>query len=282
MVGLLKGEFFKLFRTRSFFLILAAAIIIGFGSPVLSEIVRRELSNISGTEKEQVDAILNSDLQGFQTGISVNVGDLYETPTVMSMLETSFTGNGFQLLLGIFAALFISIEFSTGSMKMIVSKGFFRTKIFVSKFLAICFANIVFVAVSVVGTYLSSLVLFEHGVVPEQFLNRFLSVIALEIAGIIAFSAVASMVSIICRNMPAAIIVNILIVAFAGNIANVLDLLTQKKFGLTDYWVINAMEAASSFSLSGSDILKISLTFLFTFLITFFIGVFSFRKAEIN
>lgn len=122
MFRLLRFELRKLFRQKSFYIFIA--IVLAFG----------------------IISVFTTDFMNKDLGID------YESSGLKDLMA-AVSNNSLAMVLGIFAALFVCEDFAGGTIRVIVSRGYSRLGVFVSKYLALIAAAFIMTAVNWVFAY---------------------------------------------------------------------------------------------------------------------------------
>lgn len=108
MKNLLKFEFHKLFKQKSFYICTIIMLVLSFFSILLN----KSLAN-------------NPELN-------------MAMPMVMSSLLTAVNSSNFTMICGIFIALFVCTDYDQQTIKNVYSRGFSRSKVYFAKYI-VCF-----------------------------------------------------------------------------------------------------------------------------------------------
>ena len=126
MRNILKFEFHKLFRQKSFYI--CSAIMVVFS--VLGIMITKSLA-------ENNPELITGNLSG------------------LSALLSAITSANFVMISGIFIALFVCTDHDNQTIKNIYSRGFSKTKVYISKLIVCLCAVIVMFAITLGASYIS-------------------------------------------------------------------------------------------------------------------------------
>ena len=219
MINLLKFEFYKLARAKSFYIFLGAALF----STFLSALVLYVAYFISKDALEET-------IEGFEV---VNAMVNASSGTEISITVLSYAN--FTTLFGLFTAIFICDDFSQKTIKNVYSRGFTRTQVFFAKIIAIAAAMLVAYLVVVTFGFLVGLLLFGEagefqGVVIyfEQFLY------------ILAFMAFVAFVTFTFKKIAVSILFALIVPSVFATILTIIDMsIGSETFKLSLYWFGN-------------------------------------------
>ncbi|MBQ9898746.1 MAG: ABC transporter permease [Ruminococcus sp.] len=197
MRRILRFEFHKLFRQRSFYICsLVTAVLLILGIPVFTKIAKMELS-------------------GWEYAAMV------------------LSNSQYTMILGIFTSLFICDDFDQQVLKNIYSKGYSRRKVFVGKYISSLFAAGMMYLFDIIVAFIGGTVVWGVGEVGDSIRTLFLQ--GLVLIGYHAFFFALSM--ILGRTGPSIAIgiVATTMITLVLTILDVI--LKPKKFSFTDYWL---------------------------------------------
>lgn len=205
MLKSIQAELYKLFKNRTFKVlilvgILLSTMIIFMSSSVFEQILNDSLGNLPEDQKqmliEQMTNISDSDaivIPG-QLGIHLQAKDMMN-PTALEVYHSSFGSGVIEILIGILVAALMAKEYLQGTIKNFLAYGKRREEFYISKFTAIVVAIAIILAII---TILPTIVLTIMNGWGETFeFSQLLGMIKTFIASLIASSAVASLVMVI-------------------------------------------------------------------------------------
>lgn len=255
MKNLLKLEFRKLKRQRSFYIILA--IMLAF--LVISALTMKVLENFS----EQLSDI------GEEFGESFTVSG--------SGLLLGFLSNcNFALLTAIFVAIVVCDDYDSHIVKNIFSRGYSRSDFYFAKLIyVIVTTSIMFVAAVAVSAVLSEILFGLEGNVRKM--------IYLISAQYLASLATVSLYFALCtviKKLGASIAANIIAPSVAGLLLTLLDqVIKSEDFRIADYWVSSLTNKLSDIAAVKTDVIVCSLLAVAYFVVFTVVGyVFSERS----
>lgn len=287
MINLIRGEFYKLFRSKVFVVLLFLSILFGIGSVMLTQMTMNMFKEMDPVSIEQMDKITESTGES-QIGISFSSNmsyaeyeELYSNYNGVKNFETSFGGNTFQVFILILTSMFIVIEFTTGSMKQIVSKGFSRTKILLAKFITLSVANILIMVLIVLLSFLIGGLHWGFGDIDMTTISQMSKLLGIQILGVIGYTALTMMIAYLFRSNAACITINFVVIMFSGLLIRFLELIF-KHSEIGPYWILNSIMSMNRFFLPGAEYLKSFLVITITGVICTLVSIFRFKRLEIK
>lgn len=252
MGSLIRFEFDKLFRTKSFYICTAVALSVLILGALATNLLAGEMLSIDSSPYS---------------------GWYYAANAV--------EGSNLNLLLGIFTALFICEDNAQNTLKNIIARGFSRTAICTAKYLvSLCAAVIMFLAATLCG-FVTGSVLWRVG---EE--EGSLRMILMQLLVFCAFHALFFAISEMIAKPGGSIAVNIVLPSVISLTLLLCDtlmhsLLNIKEFSLSDYW-LSAFADTAAFSNpeTGEAVTAVvgSVIYLALF---YFIGVLFARRKEV-
>ena len=205
MKNILKFEFHKLFRQKSFYV--CSAIMVVFS--VIGIMITKSLA-------ENNPELITGNLSG------------------LSALLSAITSANFIMISGIFIALFVCTDHDNQTIKNIYSRGFSKTKVYISKLIVCLCAVIVMLAITLGVSYISGASTFGN----ELGNGNYLALILGQIPLVIAYSTLVFAISSIFRKVGTSIALAILGPSLINTVLNLLDsMLKTDKFKLSSYWL---------------------------------------------
>ncbi|NLC19199.1 MAG: ABC transporter permease subunit [Clostridiales bacterium] len=256
MVNLLKADFFRLFKGKSLYI--CALVWAGI-------------------------FVLQCILLDFSYRVSVNmdISISYPIPDALSYGITAFLGNN--TIIAIFVAIFAVSEFTHGTMKNLVSKGFSKVYIFLSKFIVLTVAAYFIIFVTfIAGTACAWIFSKELGSLSGEFGKYLWGTIGIELYLRIALTALLLMVSMSIKNMAGAITINILGLSFGGMLFTLLEYLVNNKIKFTNYSLSYNIAFYSNQGATGGDYVRTLIVGAVYLAISLALGIFIFKKSDVK
>ncbi len=262
MLNLLRSDFYRLFKSKSYYictLILAALIA---GSAFIMDWASKQVSAAGGST----------------VGLSLQDGFSYG-------ISSMFSASNNPLFMGIIIAIFITADFSHGTMKNVVSKGFARTKIYLSKLITMISAiYIMSVVVFIFGTVSAWIITGKFGSFTASYTGEILRMAGIELILYAALVAIFVMIGMTVRNTGGVIAVNIVgIISFGPMIYQLLDYLIKGKIHISDYGLQNnIMFVNNHLALATDDIIRAVCVGIGFFLVATASGILIFKNSDVK
>ena len=205
MRNILKFEFHKLFRQKSFYV--CSAIMVAFS--LLAIMITKSLI-------ENNPELITGNLSGLDS------------------LLTAITSANFFMISGIFVALMVCNDYDNQTIKNIYSRGFSKVKVYFAKLIVSMCAVVVMFALTLVVSYISGASAFGN----ESGNGNYLALILGQIPLVIAYSTLVFAISSIFRKVGTSIALAILGPSLVNTVFNLLDsFLNTNQFKLSNFWL---------------------------------------------
>lgn len=261
MNRLLKSDFYRLFKSKSYYICTAVALFLMALNIFLTDYIVKT----AGKENPMYSTFPYKD--GISFGISI------------------FTDTNLLMITSIFIAIYITAEFSHGTMKNAVSKGFNKFQIYFSKLITMTVATFLAFVVNFIGAVIScTIITGTVGDLTGEYVAYIFRTIGIELLLSVALTSVLVMIAMVFRNLGGAIAVNIIgVFSFGTLIFTALEFLFDGKIKFTDFSLMkNIQFYAINQSPAGSDYLRSVIVGLVFLAITCAFGNFVFKKADVK
>ena len=219
---------------------------------------------------------------------------VYDGELILSM---AFSQTDLQPLLAIFIAIFVAGEFSNGTIKILVSRGYTRAQVYFSKFLSgIIAGNIMGIVVVAVAT-LGGIIIFgwhDPATGSAASVGDLIIFLLVQFALNTAIAATFVACAMMFKNLGASLAITIGVSSFGSIIFVLLDEIVNAVTKLVEFdaadlpfmpsevWIIQTVANTSTLDLGTSDIvLGLAVAAIYTALFTL-IGMSAFRKKDIK
>lgn len=254
MSGLLRSDFYKLSKMKSFPICLLIALALAVGSIFMLD----------------------------YTAQFVDMGTYNASNTMLS----TFAGDS-KIFIAIVVSIFVASEFGFGTIKNIASRGFSRIGIYFSKLIGACVIALVIQLVYSVAYTGTAAIMWGFGEVSASFWPETLKIIGLEILLTLAYTSVFVMVSMLIRQSGAAIAINLCItmqfiylfvqLAQAG-----LHKLFNVEVALSDYLLSTNAANLVNGGVTSEMMTRSLLVGIVYFVVFALLGLWSFQKRDIK
>ncbi len=259
MVNLLKSDFYKLFRTKSFYIcgIIAAALAV-LGVVILSSSLKSELG---------IDAAL------------LGYDGLYAL--------TTGTGQA-TLFITIMLSMFIPSEFAFGTMKNIASRGISRTNIYLSKIIVGVFITVVYVLFCAAASFTAGSVMWGTGELTRAVYLDISRMIGLFLLAEVSLQCIFMMVGFFIRQTGGTVATNLaIIIAVPALVIQFINFAVYQWFKAEDfesskYWPATYLSKYLSLDIAQTDIITGIIVCSSFIVISLALGIFFFNKRDIK
>lgn len=262
MINLLKSDFYRLFRSRAFYICtLVSSIIFAAGA----FLIRWSSQLIAKVQKLETVPELP-----FKSGISYGF--------------TAFTNGNLPIFMSIFIAIFVTAEFVHGTMKNAVSKGFSKIMIYISKLITMTAATLIMILTMLILGLVSGTIVSGSFVAGGDDFLLLLRMVVIEILLHAALTSVFVMIGMIIKNNGGTIAVNIIGVSMLGPlIYQILDMLIDPKKSFALYGLQNNIVLFNlNLVRTSEDIIRAILVGIVFLAATAAAGLLVFRKADVK
>lgn len=283
MLNLIKADFYKLARLKSFYV--CALVAIAFA--VLGVVSIKLVAEVMPQEYQQTV----TDAAGEEGNVNVRVGstglEAFEdpfNPTAYEMYFGSFgSGETVPIFICIFAAIFITSEFANGTYKITLAKGRGRIKAYLSKLIGVSFASAVYVLLYQLTTIALSVALFSWGrAIGGAEIGAMLAFLGLMLLVHIAVAALMTMLAMLLRSNAATIAIGITGLILLGLLFQVINLLVGGDFDIARYWLLNAVPSLAVTNPATKEIIRALILSVVYFGGTTAIGMAAFNRRDIK
>lgn len=278
MINLLKGEVYKLLKSRAFYV----TCLVGIVSVIFLYGMLITASKIQNGEVENGSVgVVVSDEE--MQGSSVPILEELTTLDILQQMYPNFT----VFFIAVFISIFVIGEYTNGVIKNIVGKGYARWKIFISKYvMSVLAASFLMILTTVVTVIIGSIVGAGQAAGGVLFAD-ILKYVGIQLLLCIAYCGVVVTVSELCRSLGAGIAVNFAIATFSVIVVIALDhlvqlILPQSDFRVSSYWLIGLMSECPVKDIGVEVVLHIVIVSVIWIIITAGIGIFHFKKSDVK
>ena len=233
-MNIIKSEFYKLKKSRAFYICLLACVALAVFSVVLAGSIQA----------------------GILVRGAADAAETAEPLTGVSLLEQTLGLDFLPTIIAVFVSIFVAGEFANGAMKNYVSKGYSRVKIYLSKFL-VC--GVAVMAMYGVNTALACAIGSAlWGFDPAGFATAGSIATMLLSEGLLlmAYTSVFVFLAMWLRSNGASIAVNICVVSLFSTILMLTSFITGDSVTLANYWISGNVSALASIAPESGAVLQ--------------------------
>lgn len=293
MLKAIQAELYKLFKNRTFKVLICVAVLLStltvvMCSSVFEKILNDSLGNMPQDQKEvlmeQLTSMSESEaiVTPGQLGIQLQAKDMMN-PTSIEVYHASFGSGVIEIIIGILVGALIAKEYSQGTIKNFLAYGKRREEFYLAKFVSMVIAVTIILAVM---TILPTIVVTLMNGWGQAFeISQLLGMIKTFVASVIAGSAVASLAMIIATLVKSnGATIGITVAIFIG-----IPTLSGFLYGIYP-WFDRVYEVlpfynsalATSIKAGNGDLLRSVIISLVTIAISLFVGIKIFKSQDIK
>ena len=293
MLKAIQAELYKLFKNRTFKVLICVAVLLStltvvMCSSVFEKILNDSLGNMPQDQKEvlmeQLTSMSESEaiVTPGQLGIQLQAKDMMN-PTSIEVYHASFGSGVIEIIIGILVGALIAKEYSQGTIKNFLAYGKRREEFYLAKFVSMVIAVTIILAVM---TILPTIVLTLMNGWGQAFeISQLLGMIKTFVASVIAGSALSALAMIIATLVKSnGATIGITVAIFIG-----IPTLAGFLYGIYP-WFDRVYEVlpfynsalATSIKAGNGDLLRSVIISLVTIAISLFMGIKIFKSQDIK
>ena len=293
MLKAIQAELYKLFKNRTFKVLICVAVLLStltvvMCSSVFEKILNDSLGNMPQDQKEvlmeQLTSMSESEaiVTPGQLGIQLQAKDMMN-PTSIEVYHASFGSGVIEIIIGILVGALIAKEYSQGTIKNFLAYGKRREEFYLAKFVSMVIAVTIILAVM---TILPTIVVKLMNGWGQAFkISQLLGMIKTFVASVIAGSALAALAMIIATLVKSnGATIGITVAIFIG-----IPTLAGFLYGIYP-WFDRVYEVlpfynsalATSIKAGNGDLLRSVIISLVTIAISLFVGIKIFKSQDIK
>lgn len=293
MLKAIQAELYKLFKNRTFKVLICVAVLLStltvvMCSSVFEKILNDSLGNMPQDQKEvlmeQLTSMSESEaiVTPGQLGIQLQAKDMMN-PTSIEVYHASFGSGVIEIIIGILVGALIAKEYSQGTIKNFLAYGKRREEFYLAKFVSMVIAVTIILAVMTILPTIVVTLMNGWGRAFE--ISQLLGMIKTFVASVIAGSAVAALAMIIATLVKSnGATIGITVAIFIG-----IPTLARFLYGIYS-WFDRVYEVlpfynsalATSIKAGNGDLLRSVIISLVTIAISLFVGIKIFKSQDIK
>ncbi len=249
MNNLLKFEFRKIFKQKSFYICSAVMLAMSFFGILLNKTLAS-----------------NPELN-------------MAMPSAKSALLSAVSSSSFTMICGIFIALFVCSDYDQQTIKNVYSRGFSRNTVYFAKYIICIITTIIMFIVTLIFTYAVGSVLLEESVAEE---GNYIGLITGQLLYCLAYSSFVFAVSLIVKKVGISIALAILGPSLIGTVINLADaFLKIDNFKIGSYWLDGFLGDLTSLT-TDSTRLTVCIVLSIIYAALFFVSGYFINKKQEN
>ena len=256
MLNLFKSDIYKLSKSKAFFISMLVCIFLTFMSVVI------------------IYYTTNGNSTSASSGISVSVSEeaMKSDKSVINNVKGYLDSADLFFYISIFISVFINMEFSSGAIKNIASKGYNRSYIYISKLITCFISTLILIVISLLTMGIATYAFYGLGDINSNLISDALIHISKQVSMYLAMTSVfVTLAYIFKKNTPCIAIMIILV-----NILPMVAYTLRNKFSHSEYLI--------TYSISKIDSLSVNpyLLSVMYIIISIVVGCTIFKKQDIK
>lgn len=262
MGNLLHFEFRKLFRQKSFYICGAVLLVM-----VIISVLSVDYAMKISADMAKTNSTLSSAISG-----NIELTGLY-------CLMTMLSGSGIAMILAIFVPLFVCGDYSNGTIKNVIAKGYPRTRLFAAKYIVSVVAAVVMSILCWLTAFLTGTALAGIG---SGWNASILLPLLAQLIVVCSYVSLFFMISVLIKKTGAVLAVGIVAPMVITLLISFLDyIINSKSFKIADYWLSGTFANVSAMSVANDILIRSFISAGIYLIVPVVIGLFVFRKSEV-
>ena len=225
MFKLLNFEFRKLIRQKSFYICIAVMLLLFIGSAYTTELMAAK----NGIEDPSLSGV--------------------------SYLMEAVSGSALSAVLAVFIPLFICEDYTSGTIRNIITRGFSRLEIFAAKLIAVLAATVIMTAVCLAAAYLVGTAFWGAGEPTPG--SEQVKILLCQLAVIVAYATLFFAISSILQKVGGSIALCLILPMAATILLSLADAaLAEQEIELSGYWIERLSQSLASVEVEAEAIKK--------------------------
>lgn len=196
----------------------------------------------------------------------------------ISVFGSSFTGTLYCVLVALFVGGIVAGEYTTGTVKQVVSRGVSRVQIVIGQYVSLSVAITIITMIPVIILTMVYTLCWQFGTIS---VGRFFILLIGRIVVVWSYAAISMFIAHITRSGGLSIGINI-IMLLVGNMAVAIISVLLKIDWLVDYWLTNMQNAALNYSVGVGTECKYILLLFFLGTICTGLSAWVFQKRDVQ
>lgn len=275
MSNLLRVEYYKLMRNKVFWTLIIISALISF--LLISIFYMAEQGTLEKIQ-EFNDNISVEKIEADPEEVEVPNSGIYLFMSTIISSDTFFINILFICIIG---AFFITSEYSTGTIKNLVSVGYSRSKIYVSKLVIYSITSLLLTLSFAVFFGIFGTIYFGFGELPREDVIRLVKVLLLICLYVISFVSIAMFFVIMARGTGMALLLSFGFYLVIGSSLKFLSYQFTLFEKISNYSVYSLYTQIGGSDLSSKDLFQFINVPIITIIIFVIIGISYFKRQDI-
>lgn len=283
MINLIRTDIYRMFKSKAIYIFIILCIAFAVAMPCIFDFARDQLANMPDV-KNAMESMNMNEGQSFGFSVGMDSNALLDQQTDLNafwFVAQIFGGNILILFVAILASLFVTSEYSYGTIKNLVAKGFSRISIYMSKLITVWIAILIMQLVLVVITFITSAIIFGTGAITSEIIIQVLGMILIQLLLHMAIGSICTMVAMNLKHSAGTMALNIIMITMTSSIIGLIDILLPEGMKISDYLITTNISKMAVLDAENIAVIKsIGVAVIYTIASTA-IGTVIFRKLDI-
>ncbi len=207
-------------------------------------------------------------------------GNLFRLQVTGSyFLLNAISQSKLEMFLGVFIAIFVCSDFGEGTIRNIISRGFSRRNVFISKYVSCLVASLGLAIMSLVVGFAFGTI---FGGIGDNWSIRFLPLIAAQILTVFAYASVFVFFSLLLKKLGGAITIAIVLPIVLPLLLTLMNAIFSKShFDFTNLWLSGCMTSLADPNIEPKSFIVSLIVPSIYILLSDILGLIFFKKAEV-
>lgn len=269
MSSLIKADFKKLFKGKSFWICSLITLVLGIGLTFLYHAVYDMLAS-------KLNDMGMSPMIAMMGGMSAILSDF--PASTWATVQILFSDTTIILLLCIVMVLFITTEYTAGTYKNSIARGFSRTTIYFSKLIISLVVMLILTVLYIVPSAFTANALYESTESVE--ISTIITTIFIDVLELVSITILLTMLAFVLNSTGGAIALTLFLMAIVPTILEIVDILTED-LKLSQYWLPSTLSLTSSFISNNTTWIPVTISLCYL-AASLSIGLLVFNKKDIK
>lgn len=263
MINLLSSELYKLRKSKCFRIMVILEILFAWFV-------------------EAADVILRSEF----TAEGMNTAEYMGRGSTLDVIRQLFANSNAIIYVTIFVCVFVLGDYTGGTIKNYVGKGYRREEVYLSKFFVAELGAVLLYLVAAAAAFAGGIVCYGTGQLSGTFYYDFFSYLSMHILYVTGYTAIIILICETIRNMAAGILVSVLGVMLLSNaLAQVVDMVFRYfgvGFAPSNYWIVTIMASCPVTDIPAQFITSSGMVTGMWLILSLVLGMLYFSYKDVN
>lgn len=273
MGTLLKADFLKLWRSRSFRVGLVFSLLLGAVMEILYYYAWQSLN----ANMEQTKEMINN-MGAYANTVTEALAMLPKT-NLWEYVNIALSDLNVLFIAAVMVSIFVGSEYTMGTLKNAVSRGYSRSMLYGSKLMVSAAATVWVVLVYVLGGLVPGMVMF--GFSGELSAGTILLILAAYLVQFLAAVSFYMMLTVLCRRTGYAVAFSMIVPLLMSALINVVKIGNKDFDRAARFWLFECIGQTQTLCTEGSAFLPFAVALIYLVLCTA-VGLLVFRRQEIK